>query len=181
MAMPEMHPIFQKFTRMKPDLDPRFSYNFLGVRTRKAFVEGDPDNCSLPSSSPPGISKEDLPPVIFPAYDEEYWEWIDLLESVVAAKKKFVMMELGAGYGRWLINGAMAVRQYHGTEFPVRLIGVEAETTHFEWMKQHFLDNGLDPSQHMLIPKAIDNHHHEVEFYVTHPTLKGAANWYGQS
>jgi len=179
--MPEMYNVFQKFIRMKPGLDPRFSYNFLGVKTRKAFVESDSGNPSPASPLTATLSKDDLIPVNYPAYDEEYWEWIDLLESVVAAKKKFVMMELGAGYGRWLINGALAVRQYHGAEFPVYLVGVEAEPTHFEWMKQHFLDNGLDPSAHRLVQNALDNQHHEVEFYIKHPTLKGAADWYGQA
>ncbi len=65
------------------------------------------------------------------------------------------MVDLGAGFGRWLVKGATAVRQCHG-DLPIRLIGVEAEPTHFEWLKQHFNDNGLDPAQHELIEAAVD-------------------------
>ena len=36
-----------------------------------------------------------------PPIDEEYFEWVDLLESVRDARGAYTMMELGAGYGRW--------------------------------------------------------------------------------
>jgi hypothetical protein len=32
---------------------------------------------------------------------------------------------------------------------------VEAEPTHFQWMLQHFRDNGLDPADHDLIEAAV--------------------------
>lgn len=35
-----------------------------------------------------------------PAFDEEYFEWIDLLEAVTEATGEFTMIELGAGWGR---------------------------------------------------------------------------------
>ena len=40
----------------------------------------------------------------YPDFCEEYFEWIDVLESVLAADQQFVMIELGAGYGRWLVQ-----------------------------------------------------------------------------
>ena len=46
----------------------------------------------------------------------------------------------GAGWGRWLSAGAFASEQT-GREY--RLVGVEAEPQHFEWMERHFRDNNL--------------------------------------
>jgi len=111
----------------------------------------------------------------YPAFNEEYFEWIDLLETVMAADKEFVMIELGAGYGRWLVDAAMAVKQYHGN-IPLKLIGVEAEPSHFQWMKQHFQYNGIDPEQQELIEAVVDEKEGEVDFYVGRPD-----EWYGQS
>jgi hypothetical protein len=74
---------------------------------------------------------------------EEIFEWIALAESVRAAREKFTMVELGAGYGRWLVAGAMLARRLR-PGLPVKLIGVEAEQVHFAWMRRHFIDNGLD-------------------------------------
>ena len=52
------------------------------------------------------------------------------------------MIELGAGYGRWLVRAATALQQVK--DLPFQLIGVEAEPQHFKWLLQHFKDNGLN-------------------------------------
>ena len=85
----------------------------------------------------------------YPSIDEEYFEWIDILESVSSAKTQYVMFELGAGYGRWAVRAARALRQ-HGA-MPCHLVAVEAEPQHFEWLREHFGNNGLDPQAHTLI------------------------------
>ena len=89
----------------------------------------------------------------FGRYDEpdrdcEFFEWVDLLQAVADANGTFTMIELGAGYGRWLVAADMACRQ---KRLASRLIGVEAEPTHFEWMKQHMRTNGLALENHTLI------------------------------
>src|SRR5947209_3959774 len=80
---------------------------------------------------------------------EEIYEWIALAESVRAAQEKFTMIELGAGYGRWMVSGACLARLIR-PGLALKLVGVEAERTHFKWMRQHFLDNELDPKEHDL-------------------------------
>ena len=92
----------------------------------------------------------------YPAFNEGYIEWIDLLESVVAARKSYTMIELGAGMGRWAVRAASAVRHYN-PNLPFRLIAVEAEPTHFEWMRLHFADNDVDPNQHSLLYAAVSD------------------------
>jgi FkbM family methyltransferase len=109
----------------------------------------------------------------YPSFDEEYFEWIDVLEAVVTADRRFTMVELGAGWGRWLINAAAAARQ---RELEICLVGVEAEPTHFDWMQQHFRDNAIDPHAHKLIEAAVAPTDGHVRFHVGDPT-----GWYGQA
>jgi FkbM family methyltransferase len=90
---------------------------------------------------------------VLPAVDEEYFEWIDALAAARTAERRFVMMELGAGYGRWLMRGAAAIKRFN--PLPTLLIGVEAEPTHVEWMRLNFLNNGLDPGEHRIIHAAV--------------------------
>ena len=162
------HPIFGCFERFKGFVPPGCHMDFLGVMTRNAFVEGL--MASVGEKFPdPGYFETD-----YPQPTEEYFEWVDLLESVSGARNQFTMVDLGAGFGRWLVKGAAAVRQCHG-DLPIKLIGVEAEPTHFEWLKQHFNDNGLDPAQHELIEAAVDGQERTVRFYVGKPD-----EWWGQ-
>jgi hypothetical protein len=46
----------------------------------------------------------------YPAINEEIFEWRMLLSAVLAAKGSFAMVEAGAGYGRWLVAGALAAK-----------------------------------------------------------------------
>jgi len=109
-----------------------------------------------------------------PPIDDNIFDWLILLESVVEARDAFTMVALGAGWGRWLVAAGLAVRQFSG--IPCRLIGVEAEPTHFQWMLQHFRDNDLDPADHDLIQAAASSRSGDAWFYFGKP-----ASWYGQS
>jgi len=40
----------------------------------------------------------------------EYFEWIDLLESIDHANRQFIMLEIGAGLGCWGARGAFAAQ-----------------------------------------------------------------------
>ncbi len=116
-----------------------------------------------------------------PGFNEEYFEWIDLLESIVNARKSYTMIELGAGFGRWAVRAALAIQQYN-KKLPYRLIAVEAEPMHFEWMRLHFEDNGIDPSKHSLIHGAVSDTPGDVSFYVgSAPGELKPDGWYGQS
>jgi FkbM family methyltransferase len=129
--------------------------------TRTSFLDaGSPDQT--------GGEAPQLPPI-----DENYFEWVDLLESLANSGVDFTMMERGAGYGRWLVRGAFAARWFGNPS--CKLIGVEAEPTHFEWMQQHFRDNGLDPDSQTLLRAAISGRDGTATFIVGN-----AREWYGQ-
>jgi FkbM family methyltransferase len=137
--------------------------NWLGVVTRREFFD---DTLNFVAMTPPA-------PV-----DSEYFEWIDLLESVVRAGPEYAMIELGAGYGRWTVNAAAAVRAYGRSTY--HLVAVEAEPTHFEWLKRHCRDNRIDGRSRLgrltLVEAAVTRDGTSVDFAVGDP-----AAWYGQA
>ena len=109
-----------------------------------------------------------------PSFSEDYFDWLDLLDAVSRETLPFIMAELGAGYGRWLVHGANLCRLV-GRPLGL-LIACEAEPTHYEWMQEHFRDNGYSPSSHRLLEAAVSDTPGSLPFYVG-----SAASWYGQS
>ena len=163
--MPEHHPIFERFDRWRGWADGGWSVNFLGVRTRDAFSAG---------MTGAAASQRRWVGTDYPAFDEEYFEWIDVLEAATSAREAFTMIELGAGWGRWLMIGAAATQQCGA--LPFHLVGVEAEPTHFRWMKEHFRDNHVRKDALTLINAAVAPEDGIVRFHIGDP-----AAWYGQA
>jgi FkbM family methyltransferase len=89
-------------------------------------------------------------------------EWIGLLKSIADARRRFVGMELGAGWGPWGVDAVAAARHIGITD--IRLTAVEADPGHYEFTLRHFRNNGLDPSEHCLLQAAVS-------------TLAGRARW----
>lgn len=163
--MPRHHEVFYKFRPQHVEATQGFRVNFLGVKTREAFFTQWGDRRRSTAD--------------YPDFDEEYFEWIDLLESVTQAESHFTMLELGAGFGYWLSNAAAALKQC--APLPYTLIGVEAEPTHFRWMKEHLQENGVDLSRCRLIQAAVADRDGTIGFHVGETPQGGPADWYGQS
>jgi FkbM family methyltransferase len=107
--------------------------------------------------------------------DEEIFEWIALLESVVDACDHYTMLELGAGYGRWTARAAQALKaKYPG--MPARFIAVEAEPTHFRELSRHLYRYGVDLKSCTLINAPVSGQREPVHFTIGHPD-----EWYGQA
>lgn len=131
------HPMFAPFAPWKGESDGRFHIDFLGVKT-------DPKFYHEIKPTPAGEVEGALP-----KFGPQFYEWIATLGAARNAREKFVMVELGAGYGPWLVRGAAAVRRHQ--DIPIQLIGVEPHALHHQWMQEHFANNGLDPAQHTLL------------------------------
>jgi FkbM family methyltransferase len=144
------HPVFEQFSAGTGPVP-----NWLGVTTRREFFTPELEFVRL--SAPP--------------IDTEYFEWIDVLEAVLAASTRFTMLELGAGYGRWIVNAAAAVRAY--SQLPTSFVAVEAEPTHYKWLAAHCFDNGVTAE---LVRAAVVATPGAVKFAVGNP-----AGWYGQA
>lgn len=126
--------------------EPGFWRDFLGVRTRCDYLPDAYGVLSGAVEGPPGTEKAGL---------HEIAEWIGSLRSVLEARARgvLVVVELGAGWGPWLVGTTKAAERIGIHE--VRLVGVEGERGHFAFMQQHFRDNGLDPEAHLLIHGVI--------------------------
>jgi len=168
------HKVFSYFRPFSGPVPAFCEVDFLGTLTRHEFVAG-----LLPGRCYP-IEVQDY----YPDFDEEYFEWIALLEAVVSARGSFTMIELGAGFGRWTVRAAAAWRQCH-PDLPIRLIAVEPEPVVFGWMRQHFADNDVDERGHSLIHAAISDAPGSAMFYIGGPRGgpfdRHPNSWYGQA
>jgi FkbM family methyltransferase len=167
------HQVFSHFKPFDDEVPAYRQVDFVGTMTRKEFV------ATLDVHAEPMRIRACEPP-----FDEGYFEWIDILESVVAARGSYTMIDLGAGFGRWAVRAHHAARQFN-PHMPCHLIAVEAEPTVFEWMRVHFQDNGINPANHKLIHGAVTEQGGDLPFYIGGPKggpwdLKPDA-WYGQS
>ncbi len=97
--------------------------------------------------SPGGLVSVGYPPV-----NEECFDWLGLMAAVLSADSRFTMVEIGAGWGRWLVAGAKLARQ---RGIPCRLLGVEADADHFRWMLEVFRDNALGSDECQLCSGAV--------------------------
>ena len=116
----------------KKDVQPSrgFATNYLGVRTRPEFY--------------PEILKEragtvDSPPI--PAnWHADIAEWASCLRSIDLAGDRFVMLELGCGWGCWMNNLGVAAKSVGKA---VRLFGLEADQESLGFARLALADNGL--------------------------------------
>jgi FkbM family methyltransferase len=160
------HPALEPYRPWEGWVEPGWDVNFLGVRTRVEFF-------SLYERLA-DYSQRRRVEAGLPIPNEDYFEWIALLEAVAEARDSFTMVELGAGWGKWIANGVAALRLQG--ELPYHVVGVESEPTHFRWMKRHLRDNHVDLRSATLIEAAASDTDGTVWFHVGE-----AADWYGQS
>jgi FkbM family methyltransferase len=135
--------VFKQFTAANRIAQPGFVVDFLGGRTRVAMLYDQVaplDGCVLEPPVPGDFHAEAI-------------EWLGLLKTVKTARSRYTAMEWGAGWAPWLVAGAIAARAVGITTS--RLYGVEADPEHVASMRQHFLDNDLDPSGHVLLQAAV--------------------------
>jgi FkbM family methyltransferase len=144
--------IFQVFAQQGLHPEDGFITDFLGGRTRVSSL--------YDSVKPLDGLVLGLP--IPGDYHAEAVEWIGVMKTAITAKNQYIAMEWGAGWAPWLIAGAKAAQHLGITD--IRLYGVEADPSHFDAMRQHFLDNGFPPAEHVLLQAAVG-------------TAAGSAHW----
>ncbi len=132
---------FKRSSRSRLPGEAGFFRDFLGVRTDCAFF---PAGYARYAG---GVAGRDGLPDYLPLHDAV--EWRALLQSVLEARARFTAVELGAGWGPWLVAGAKAAERAGITE--LHLAGVEASAEHFQFMLRHFQANGLDPNAQTLV------------------------------
>jgi FkbM family methyltransferase len=104
----------------------------------------------------------------------DHFEWKAVLDSVASCGGSYTMVELGAGFGWWGINAAAALRRdYPGK--PGRIILVEAEPRHYQFLQMAVADNPLPGIQYDTIQAAVGAVARREWFYTGR-----SADWYGQ-
>jgi len=169
------HPVFAVFPPQAASAD-GLDIDYLGLRTQKEMLpsywrsSGDACDATVP---------------LHPAFDEEYFEWIDVLESADEAARAgaadYTMIELGAGYARWSAR-AWAAAQRLGLS--ARLGVVEAEPQHMVWARSHLAFNGVPDSAAVFFESAVGTEKGETVFLVEMPegsVGNSAQDWYGQA
>jgi hypothetical protein len=121
-----------------------FFFDFLGTRTRTEYL---PESCQWLSGKVFGFPEPGATIL------HEYEEWQGVMRAVREASGSFVCVELGAGWGPWLVSSAFAAKHLGIPD--ILLIGVDADGSNLEFMKSHFSDNGLDYNQHKFLHAAV--------------------------
>jgi FkbM family methyltransferase len=115
-----------------------FATNFLGVRTRPAFY---------PKILTERTGTVDLPPI--PAnWHADIAEWASCLRSVDLAGDRFVMLELGCGWGCWMNNLGVAAKSVGKR---VRLFGMDADQASLQSARLAFSDNAITEDEFTLV------------------------------
>lgn len=161
------HPIFEKFVRQKSVSSGRHVYDFLGGMTAVKYKKGWERHVI-------SVGKEVGPS--YPPLNEHYFDWIALLQSVDQAFGTYRMAELGAGWAPWLVSAAMASRQ-RAQISKIELLAVEADPTHYGWVREHFQENGLDPDCFQLLHGAVSS----TPGYLKFPAIENPDENYGAS
>jgi FkbM family methyltransferase len=136
--------LFDHFPPVKGHPQPGFIVDFLGIRTRVSHMKAFGIHDGRVFGTP--VPVDDW-------FHAETVEYVGLLKSVLSAADRYVALELGAGWGPWLISGAAAARR-RGIQ-DIRLHGIEGDPEHFASMRTHFRDNGFDPDAHRLDNAAV--------------------------
>ena len=146
------HPVFLHFNRTPAFDDADFHTNFVGSRARHDWFPSPPQTDPGPQMTNNVVLTYANGGLLPDPLGDDWYEWVDVLEAINAAQNGFAMIELGAGFGRWVVNAALAVQRHKtGISGPLWLCAVEPSPTRFSWMRQHFQDNGLNPDDHCLL------------------------------
>jgi hypothetical protein len=106
---------------------------------------------------------------------EGWFESVNQVEAARNARGSFVMVTLGACYGAQAVGSYLALQKLNPMD--CKLVAVEPEPENIAWVAQHFIDNGIEPDDHWLVPLVISNKLDPVFFPVGSPG-SGAQNCY---
>ena len=135
--------LLERFVRYTGPGTPGFTTNFLGARASTDVYVGNKRFDGIVEGIPAPVGN----------LLAETAEWIGTLKAVLSARDRWRILELGAGYGPWMVSTALAARQRGIGD--IRLYGVEGDAGHVAFLRQHLTDNGLDPADHVVLHGAV--------------------------
>ncbi|TPK82018.1 FkbM family methyltransferase [Mesorhizobium sp. B2-4-17] len=118
--------------------NPSYVTNFLGVKVSPRFFPGILDGRA-----------GTLEPIPIPAnWHADIAEWAAALRAVDLASGCFRVVELGCGWGCWLINTGAAARH---KGLAVELIGIEGDSEHVAYAHEAMAANGFSGDEFRII------------------------------
>lgn len=99
-------------------------------------------------------------------------EWVGVLKAVESAGPDSVCVELGAGWGPWIVSSGVAAKRMGRT---VRLYGVEADPDKVLSMQEHLSDNGFSPNEYRIVNGIAGPVNGKAYF----PIIDSKGNWGG--
>jgi len=112
--------------------------------------------------------------LVTPTHPEEIKECAWIRNVIIDhPDTSFTFVELGAGFGRWSMY-AIAVAQECRPDITVFPIMVEAEPTHYRWLREHMRNNGV--TEYRVFNNLVSSSRTYYLFQTGKP-----GGWYGQS
>jgi Methyltransferase FkbM domain len=116
--------------RVPAEAEPGFITSAFGIRTRTAYaVKWANQDGSVADFRPNGC------------FEFDALEWFGMLKSVERAEDRFVVVELGAGWGPWMTAGSVFARR-RGIQ-DILAIGVEGDDVRRGFISEHREDNAV--------------------------------------
>jgi len=162
--------IFKKFPRFRGQCKDDCVVDFLGIQYSEPY-----EKIST------GLGDRFLE-TTYPEISEEYFEWVDILESALHSKNSYLMFEIGAGYGRWGLRAWKAAKTC-GVKQP-QIVCVEAEPDHARWIDLHFRKNQVPGENYKIIEAAVSDEDGQADFFVQwhgRSRERSSKEWYGQA
>jgi hypothetical protein len=145
--------IFDAIEPWRGDVPEGFRANVLGVLTARAFAPREGAGGATPSQSATGAGDfVERPPCV--SDGEAFFEWANIVAAVRAARSRFTMVELGAGYAARSVDANALLKRFN--PLPAFFVVVDGSPHHIEWAKRHFAANGLDPAAHWFVHAVVN-------------------------
>jgi FkbM family methyltransferase len=163
--MIQHHGVFSRFTGWSGSVPEGVIVDWIGDRVRASLLGQN--------WTPNTRAADDFPP-----FNEEYFEWIDVLEMARQARDVYTFLELGAGYGHRSTRAAWAARQL-GKQ--CRLALAEAAPKHVRQIHAVMAANDVSTANYKVFQCAVSKEHGEGIFVVEWPDNNAPPIWYGQA
>jgi len=130
--------LIKKYARRDVRSSPSHVTNFLGVKVRPNVFP------ALLSGQVGTVERVPLPA----NWHADIAEWGSCLRALDLSGDRFVMLELGCGWGCWMNNLGVAAKSV-GKK--IHLYGIEADATHLEYARQALSDNEILHHEYVLV------------------------------
>jgi len=134
--------VLAHFPPQPREAEPNYFVDFLGVRTRVAFLPSVYAGFAGTVETVPDSERAGL---------HDGHEWAGILLAVIDADSRFTCIELGAGWGPFAVGAAAAAARRGIAMENIHLMAVEGAESHVAFIRQHFIDNNLDPTKHRIL------------------------------